>query len=71
MRELNLLKLKLGTVLIEANTEILLDVSFRGASGELRPRKLSNPSIATDHPRSSTKPVRWIRSFSSYEEGVY
>jgi hypothetical protein len=29
-------------LLIEANTEFLLDVSPRGASGELVPRKLSN-----------------------------
>jgi hypothetical protein len=35
-------------LVLEANMEILLDVSLRGASGELRPRTLSNPSIATD-----------------------
>jgi hypothetical protein len=34
---------------VEASTEILLDVSPRGASGELRPRKLSNSTESPGH----------------------
>jgi hypothetical protein len=47
MRELNLLKVNLGTVLVEANMEILLDVSRRGAAGE-ETIQFNLRSIATD-----------------------